>query len=37
VFWIAGAAVVIGVLLHVPDYVSARHMHFRATVRLSSR
>src|ERR1039458_8860190 len=33
VFWIAGAAVVIGVLLHVPDYVSARHMHFRATVR----
>ncbi|HET6192141.1 MAG TPA: MFS transporter [Trebonia sp.] len=28
VFWIAGAIVVIGVALHVPDYVSARHMHF---------
>jgi len=28
VFWIAGAIVVIGVVLHVPGYVSARHMHF---------
>jgi MFS transporter, putative metabolite:H+ symporter len=27
-FWIAGSIVVIGVALHVPAYVSARHMHF---------